>query len=54
MGFRVVPTEPGFAERSARYLAKSGYRRDQIAQALVEELNITSGTATEIATAIAA
>lgn len=54
MGFRVVPTEPDFAERSARYLANSGYRREQIAEALVSELDISTGAATHIVTAIAA
>lgn len=41
-GFRPVPTDIGFARRSARYLASQGLGPNQIRSALVEQLDITA------------
>lgn len=54
MGFRSAPVDTDFARRSARYLANSGYRIDEITKALVDELDISAGAATQIVTSIAA
>lgn len=53
-GFRTLAVEPGFARRSANYLASQGYRPGQIRSALVEELDITDAFADEVISSIAA
>jgi len=48
------PVEPGFASRSARYLARSGYRPNEVRQALIEELRIPANHAERIVAGLAA
>jgi hypothetical protein len=38
-----------FARRSARYLYRSGYRPDEVTQALIAELDVTPELARDIA-----
>lgn len=49
-GYPTVPTDRGFAQRSARYLANRGYRPRQIRDALIEELGLPGKAADDILT----
>jgi len=53
-GFEPIVGDDDFASRSARYLAKHGYKVSQITSALVEQLDLSQDRAANIAHNLAA